>query len=549
MRQLIDNFRNTMVFLKGYKLPYSIGIVGKTIVESTAVLLESYLLKTFLDAGTPKDLIRIAELLLLIVVYVIVIMILSPIFTHLFNANAKYGHGNVNKAIYHKYTKLRESELEQTMSGEFMSLFLNDTWVVSSIFMRHFRRVVASLVTILIYLVPMLVFDWRITLIMVVLNIMTLIVNVTVSKRMKAATKEIQEKLEDLTSIITNIVSGMSVLRIYQRTKQMCGKFHDCNGKIAGLQQKRIMITAWLAAYNYGIYILNIVVFLILGSFMVEKGLTTFGNILAIMSLQTAMDANFREFGEYYPQFFHGLAATERVHEFLNGEEEPVCWKTGCETFTSNEDDYITFEHVDFSYDGEHPVLADYNMAIKKGEHVALVGESGCGKSSIAKLLLGFYPVNGGRIAIDGNDIDQTPLEKVRDYIAYVPQEPAIFAVSIMENIRYGRSTATDEEVMEAARRADAYDFIMNQENGFATMAGEGGVKLSGGQRQRIAIARAILKDAPILLLDEATSALDNVTEARIVDTLNRYGQDRTTITIAHRSASIESADRVIYME
>jgi ATP-binding cassette subfamily B protein len=204
---------------------------------------------------------------------------------------------------------------------------------------------------------------------------------------------------------------------------------------------------------------------------------------------------------------------------------------------------------VEFVYEGKTTVFENFNLMIKPGERVGIVGESGGGKSTFTKLLLRFADVTKGEIAIDGQDIRTIRQDDLRTSIAYVPQEPILFHRSLLENIRYGRLEATDEEVYAASRRANAHDFILRSPNKYETLVGERGVKLSGGERQRVAIARALLKNAPILILDEATSSLDSKSEALIQEAFARLMEHRTVIVIAHRLSTIQKLDRIIVLE
>lgn len=552
-RSIIQDFTITMSFLKGHYLKYSVGIVGKTILESSAALLESYLLKVFLDIGKPESMLIIAKLFACIIFYTIVILFLMPLFTFFFNSCAKYGHGNVKKTVYEKITKLPVRYFEKNHSGKLVSIFLNDTWVLSVIFMRHFRRVAAAIITIIIYLIPMFVLDWRITAIMIAINLLSFFINTIFSRKLKTQTKKIQGIMEVVTEILTNAVSGMSVIRIYSMKTAIYKTFKEKNENVAALEISRGKTTSLLSALTYLMYILNVFTFLLLGTWMVEKGLTTFGAIISIMTLQTAVDANLSELTTYYPLFFNGFAATERIADFLSEKEEtdviPPESEKSEEDFNLQKKDFIKFENVSFSYDTENPVLKNLSFSISEGENVAITGESGGGKSSIIKLMLGFYPVSAGNIYIGGKSIKSMTYRQLRSLTSYVPQTPAIFSTSIIENIRYGKPDATDEEVIESAKKADAYDFIMKTENGFNTEIGENGMLLSGGQRQRIAIARAILKDAPILLLDEATSALDNISQNSILKVLKDYSKKRTVISVAHRKNTVENADRIIELK
>ena len=212
-------------------------------------------------------------------------------------------------------------------------------------------------------------------------------------------------------------------------------------------------------------------------------------------------------------------------------------------------DGTVTFDQVRFEYQDGQEVLSNLNLAITPHEKVALIGSSGAGKTTIAKLLLRLYNVTSGTISIDGQDVSKVTQESLRKAIAFVPQDPALFHRSLMENIRYGRLDATDEEVMQAAKEAHCAEFISHYPEGFQTMVGERGVKLSGGERQRVAIARAILKDAPILVLDEATSSLDSESERLIQDALMRLMKGKTVIAIAHRLSTVMNMDRLIVME
>lgn len=209
----------------------------------------------------------------------------------------------------------------------------------------------------------------------------------------------------------------------------------------------------------------------------------------------------------------------------------------------------IQFDNVTFSYPKRRVVFQNLNVTIPAGQRVGLVGFSGSGKSTFVNLILRFYDLNSGHILLDGQDIAKVTQDSLREQIAMIPQDPTLFHRSLMENIRYGRLTATDEEVIEAARMAHCLEFIEKLENGFATMVGERGIKLSGGQRQRIAIARAILKNAPILILDEATSSLDTVTEKLIQESLHTVMQNRTTIVIAHRLSTLADMDRILVFQ
>ncbi len=296
------------------------------------------------------------------------------------------------------------------------------------------------------------------------------------------------------------------------------------------------------------IYVLVNVVGLALAVLLSDQAATS-ATIFVTFSYFTNITMMFWEFNRTYRNLENAVADAAQFTELLLAPpaiQDPANPKPF--EVTRGE---VDFKHVTFAYDKRthDPLFSDFNLRIAPGEKVALVGRSGGGKTSITKLLLRFVDINGGELLIDGQNIAHSKLRDVRSSIAYVPQEPSMFHRSIRENIRYGRPSATEEEVIEAAKKAHAHEFVSKLPEGYETMVGERGVKLSGGQRQRIAIARAIIKDSPILVLDEATSALDSESEKLIQSALWELMQNRTAIVIAHRLSTIQKMDRIVVLE
>jgi ATP-binding cassette subfamily B protein len=263
--------------------------------------------------------------------------------------------------------------------------------------------------------------------------------------------------------------------------------------------------------------------------------------------------------GDFVTQVQRALAGASRVFELLDWPVEQgkvvqpqksVTWSEQNERMITIRDLFFSYEEDDAEDSGEDvKVLRGISMSAERGQVLALVGPSGGGKSTIVKLLLGFYPVRDGQIAIDGKLIEAYPLPQLRSMTAYVPQDAYLFDGTIEENIRYGKPDASREQIVAAAQAANAHDFIVEQPHGYDTRVGERGAKLSGGQRQRIAIARALIKDAPVLLLDEATSALDSESEQQVQDALGVLMEGRTTIAVAHRLSTVENADTIVVID
>ncbi|HRH24308.1 MAG TPA: ABC transporter ATP-binding protein [Candidatus Paceibacterota bacterium] len=297
-----------------------------------------------------------------------------------------------------------------------------------------------------------------------------------------------------------------------------------------------------------GILMVLINIALLFGTFHFwRQGLLTVGDFVLIQSyLLSTFDRVFsinreiRNFNEAFADAGEMVEILKTPHEITDVPNAPALLvHKGA----------IEFKNVNFTFTGERTILSDFDMAIKAGEKVALVGPSGAGKTTVTKLLLRFYDVTGGEILIDDQNISQVTQNSLRDAIAFVPQEPILFHRTLMENIRYGRRDATDEEVIAAAKKAHCEEFISRTPLGYETFVGERGIKLSGGERQRIAIARAILKDAPILVLDEATSSLDSESESFIQDALAKLMEGKTVIAIAHRLSTVMKMDRIIVIE
>lgn len=425
-------------------------------------------------------------------------------------------------------------------------------------------------------IIIILLLDARIGIMVLALSILSVRINMVLSKPLRGMAVRIQKLLTKCTMSLTDILAGINVIKMFPGTWAMIERYSGFNAETAEHTVKRFRRMSDVSAVEWVFgYLCNIVI-LIIGVFMSYAGLMDFGTVIAILSLQGAVSYFLSRIGSAWGSLIDSFVLADRVFEILdqptqlrdqriknvsaggsfsiedkNIDENGIISRetavNGTEIVIRDSD--ITISDAVFSYDDLQKVINGINITVNKGKTAALVGESGGGKSTIVKLLLGFYQLNSGNIRILGKPLSDYTLDELRGSIAYVPQDAYLFTTSIKENIRYGRPGASDEEIVEAAKRAYAHEFIMEFPNGYDTLVGERGESLSGGQRQRIAIARAFIKNAPILLLDEATSALDSESEQLVQKGIEALMGERTTLVIAHRLSTIEKADMIYVIE
>ncbi len=502
----------------------------------------------------------------------IVLQLLYVAGFYVYTMEAKKGGANLQKMIYSKCMRLPFSYYENTHSSDFISKVIYDCERAQGIYGSRFRRILMPCLMTVFYLIPMLALSWQVTLCLLGASVALFVINALFIGPMQRLSHKMSKTNVAVTERISTILSGMEQIRMFALKAKMVDRYVEDNERFRKEQGRMNAMSAGLDGLNQFFELLGSLVFIALGLFFISRDITTVENLAAIYVLYGSMSWELLQIGLYIPSMASYLANAERVFEFLDLEEEPERYEerlfdgmsakglerqqtsvsaqgTVRQVSTSEKassQSMFSLQNITFAYEGRPTLLQDFNLDISKGKCIALKGESGKGKSTIAKLLLGLYPAKAGQIYIEGKPMSSLTLEQLREKIGYVPQEPYLYNVSIAENIRYGRPEAGMEDIIKAAKLANAHDFIVELEKGYETKAGERGNLLSGGQRQRIAIARAILKDAPILILDEATSALDNKSEALVNVALDRLMQGRTTIVIAHRQSTLEYADEIV---
>lgn len=367
------------------------------------------------------------------------------------------------------------------------------------------------------------------------------------NRKLKASNKAARKEMGELTAVIEDSLSGIHVVKSFAGEEKENRRFARDNTKYFEIKSFFYRVMGAYSCLSRLFDGLMYIITVMAGAFFILYGKINAADLIAYLLYVAALFASIRTIIQFTDQFYKGITGLERFGEIMDTEPE-IRDKPGAVSI-GRAAGGIVFDGVSFSYgEDTKTVLSDLTLTIRQGENVALAGPSGAGKTTLCALIPRFYEPTAGRILLDGRDITDITLDSLRKNIGVVEQDVYLFAGTVRENIAYGRDDATEEEIVAAAKNADAYGFIMELPQGFDTYVGERGVKLSGGQKQRISIARVFLKDPAVLILDEATSALDNESELAVRQSLARLAKGRTTLTVAHRLTTIKNADRILVL-
>lgn len=458
---------------------------------------------------------------------------------------------DLRNAVYAHVLRQSPEFFETTQTGEVLSRLTTDTTLVQTVVGSSFSLGLRNLVMgvgalgMLVVTHPYVMTQVLLVVVLVVLPAMGF------GRRVRRLSRASQDRVADSSAIAAEVLNAIPVVQSYAAEGRESSRFARAteNAFQTGVRRTRaravlvaFVIIANAALMLWGLY---------QGTQAVLRGTLSAGQLGQAALYVVIFAGAVAVLGEVYGDLLRAAGATERLMELLASRSPVASPAAPVALPAPREGSRLAFEHVTFHYPSRPAVAAlkDFSLAVSPGETVALVGPSGAGKSTVFGLLLRFYDPEIGQIAVDGVSVREVALQDLRERIGLVPQEPVIFSASAMENIRYGRPAASDEEVHAAARDAFAHDFIQALPEGYDTFLGERGVRLSGGQRQRIAIARAMLKNPPLLLLDEATSALDAESERMVQAALERAMRGRTTLVIAHRLATVQQADRIVVLD
>ncbi len=467
---------------------------------------------------------------------------------------AYWGHvfGNLVEAemrmdVFQKLESMSFSYFDKNRTGKLMSRVTTDLFEVTELAHHGPEDVWISILTLLGSCAMLVNIRWELAVLVLIFLPLNIFLVLKSRKKLMSTSTKVKEATAEINSGIESSISGIRVTQVFTNEKYEIERFARNNEKF--VQSKKIrfkFMSDFLSDVEFAGNIMSLVV-LAAGGFFIMKGSMSVSDLVAANLFVAAFSVPIRKLAFFVEQYTTGMAGFNRFVEIMRTDcsikeavdaKEILCARGN-----------IVFENVNFAYTEDYPVLENVNLTIKAGEKQALVGSSGGGKTTLCNLLPRFYDITGGRIMLDGIDIQKIKLESLRRQIGIVQQDVFMFAGTIRENIAYGKPGAKEEDIIRAAKRAEIHDDILKMPNGYDTVVGERGIKLSGGQKQRISIARCFLKNPPILILDEATSALDSATEIKIQKAFDELSKGRTTLVIAHRLSTIRNADNIAVVD
>ncbi len=550
LKKLLGIFR----YVLPYRLAFGVGMLF-LIASSSIFMIFPYASGKLIDiasgetwiwGGYEISNISTAGIILLVVLFVQ--SIVSFFRVMLFAWVTENTMANIRGDLYQQIITLPLSFFDKTRSGELVSRLSNDVTILQDTLSISLAEIIRQFIVLIVGII--LIFFTAPTLSVFMLGTFPIIVVLAFvfGKSIRKLSKKTQDQLATANVIVDETIQSVNSVKSFTSELYEIARY---KGALSGVVKTALRVSKYRAAFiSFIIFMLfgGIVAVMWYGAMLVQSQEMTVGELLSFVLYTTFIGASIAGIGDLFGQVQKAIGASERILEIQKETPEQDLFPTKNHHELSGQ---ITFKDVRFGYPTrpEIEVLKGINFSVNSGEKIAIVGHSGAGKSTILQLLMKFYDISSGDLLLDNFSIGELQLQNLRSQIGIVPQEVILFGGTIAENIRYGKPHATDKEIREAARQANALNFISGFPEGFETLVGERGVKLSGGQRQRIAIARAVLKDPKILILDEATSSLDAESEQQVQLALSELMKGRTSIVVAHRLSTIKSVDKIYVMD
>jgi ATP-binding cassette subfamily B protein len=548
----VKNLRMVWGFTANYPLHIAAAALA-LLVAAAATSGVPYAFKLIIDkgfaqgAGSTRDIARWFEYLLMLVGMMAIATAVRYFFVSWLGERTV---ADIRLAVHRNLLRLSPGFFEENRPAEITSRITVDTTIIEQVVGTTvsvaLRNVVLAFacVGILVYLAPKLAGMMLLGLPVALGPIILL------GRRVRSISTRSQDRIADVGAVTSEVLGAMKIVQAFGQQGRETGRFAEAVSRVFATAKKRILLRAVMTAIAIFLMFGAITLIIWQGAIDVAAGRMTGGTIAAFVLYGGLLAGAFGALSEVYGDFLRAAGASERLTELLEAEPD-IKAPANPKPLPEPARGALAFENVIFHYPTRREVsaLENFSLAVKPRERLALVGPSGAGKTTIFQMAERFYDPQSGRVLLDGVDLRDADPADIRQRIALVPQETVMFAATARDNLRYGNWDASEDEIWQAARDAHAEEFLRALPEGLDTNLGEGGARLSGGQRQRIAIARALLRNAPLLLLDEATSALDAESERLVQDALDRLMADRTTIVIAHRLATVRAADRIVVMD
>ncbi|MFL3663104.1 MAG: ABC transporter ATP-binding protein [Flavobacteriales bacterium] len=534
-------------FIKPFKIPFIIGLLVLFISSITTMVFPK-VLGDLIDSVNADDATTVNTFTLLLVGIFLVTAILSFLRVYLFGLVTYKALALLRMTTYKHLISSPMSYFSKRRVGELSSRITSDIALLQDTFTTTIAEFLRQFITIPVGMFFLLFISFRLTVFMIAVIPVVAIIGIFFGKYIKKLSKEAQDDIADANTVVDETLHGIASVKAYANEFFEIIRYKKSIDSSVSTSIKRALwrgVFIGLIMFAAGAAIVSIIWY---GLHMVQNEVITLGELLSFAIYSALLGFSFAGAADLFSQLQKAIGATENLMDILDETTENVTLEQTSEIKIEGN---LVFNNVCFSYPSRRDiqVLKGITFNVGQGKQIAIVGPSGSGKSTIAGLIFRFYDPESGEISIDGKNINNYALSQIRNQMAIVPQEVMLFGGSIKENIEYGKPGATEEEIFEAAKKANALEFIEGFPEKFETLVGDRGIQLSGGQKQRIAIARAILKDPSILVLDEATSALDSESERLVQEALERLMEGRTSIVIAHRLSTIKKADTIIVLD
>ena len=547
----IKDFRGTIKRLIGYLIEKKISILivfilcfVTTLISIFGTRLNGYTIDNFIETGDMKGLAFICTILILMYL----VNIFSTYYQNIVMLKiAQRVSARIRNDLFINLQKLPLRYFDNNSSGDLMSRLTNDVDNINTTLSQSVTQLFSGVINVVGMFIAMIILSPLLTLIGMITVPLTFISTKILAKITQKFFVKQQEELGNLNGYIEEMVSGQKVVSLFSEEEKVKGEFSDINERLTKSAIIAQGVSSFMGPINNFINNISYLIISVVGGYLILKGSgITVGIVFSFLLYMKNFTRPINEIMNLFNTIQSALAGAERVFEVIDEEKERDREEAKAIT---NIDGKVELKNVTFSYEKGKEILKNVSIEAKKGEVIAIVGPTGAGKTTIVNLLTKFYKIDSGEILIDGKNIDDITRESLRKSVAMVLQDTYLFSESVSENIKYGRLEVTEEEIIEAAKMADAHNFIKQLPEGYNTILADNGCNLSQGQRQLLAIARAILSQASILILDEATSSIDTRTEVLIQNAMLKLMQGKTTFVIAHRLSTIRNADKILALK